>query len=152
MAWPDTGSPVHVVCPSCAGVNRVAVGHAPGKARCGKCRTKLFSGKSWPATQKTFDQHITRNDIPVVVDFWAAWCGPCKGMAPIYERVAEALEPSYRFLKLDTEAEPGLAARYQIRAIPTLMLFNKGRMVAQRAGAADGHTLELWLNAHVLST
>jgi thioredoxin 2 len=145
MAWPKSDDPTHIVCPNCAATNRIPAGLDPLGAKCGKCQTKLFSGKAWAATQKTFDKQITRNDIPVVVDFWADWCAPCKAMAPIYERAANDLEPAYRFLKLDTEAEPEIAARYQIRAIPTLMIFHKGQIVAQKPGAVDRRTLEAWL-------
>ena len=147
MAWPKTDKPVHIVCPNCEGVNRIHPGQDPKGAKCGKCHMKLFSGKPRPATQKTFDKLITKNDIPVVVDFWADWCAPCKAMAPIYERAAEDLEPAYRFVTLDTEAEPELAARYQIRAIPTVMVFLHGQVLAQRPGAVDRRTLESWLEA-----
>jgi thioredoxin 2 len=147
MAWPKTDTPVHIVCPHCAGVNRIHPGQNPKSAKCGRCQTKLFSGKPRPVTRKTFDKLITKNEIPVVVDFWAEWCGPCKAMAPIYERAAEDLEPAYLFVTLDTEAEPELAARYQIRAIPTLMIVLNGRVIAQRAGAIDRRTLESWLEA-----
>ncbi len=92
-----------------------------------------------------FDKQINRSDIPVVVDFWADWCGPCKMMAPAYEQVAAELEPSFRFLKVDTEAEQHLAARYNIRSIPTLMVFRHGSIVAQRAGAVDRNSLRAWL-------
>jgi thioredoxin 2 len=152
MAWPRTGKPVHIVCPNCAGVNRIAAGLDPNKAKCGTCHTKLFSGKAWPAKLKTFDAQITRSDIPVVVDFWAEWCAPCKAMAPYYEQAARELEPDYRFLKLDTEAEPDIAARYQIRAIPTVILFDKGREVARRAGMVDKRSLEEWLAQQTATT
>ena len=96
----------------------------------------------------TFEAEVLKSAEAVVVDFWAEWCGPCKAMAPVYERVAAELEPAFRFVKVDTEAEPELAARYHIRSIPTLMLFHKGSVVAQRAGAVDAQTLRSWLRAH----
>jgi thioredoxin 2 len=90
-------------------------------------------------------KHIQQNDIPVVVDFWAEWCGPCKTMAPAYEKVAAELEPQFRFLKVDTEAELSLAAQYNIRSIPTLMVFKNGAVAAHRAGASDANSLRSWL-------
>ncbi len=105
------------------------------------CHKPLFTRHAIPATAETFPKHIQQNDIPVVVDFWAEWCGPCKMMAPVYEKVAAELEPQFRFLKVDTEAEPALAAKYGIRSIPTLMLFKNGAVAAQRAGASDANSL-----------
>jgi thioredoxin 2 len=135
----------HIVCPNCNGVNRVPTDKPAAKARCGRCHQPLFGGKPVAATSQTFDTQISRNDIPVVVDFWAEWCGPCKAMAPVYERVATELEPEFRFLKVDTEAAPDLAARYNIRSIPTLMVFRGGKVIAQQAGAVDASRLCAWL-------
>ncbi len=135
----------HFVCPHCVAVNRVPAVRPAREAKCGVCHKPLFSGHPSAATTETFARHIGRNDIPVVVDFWAEWCGPCKMMAPVYERVAAELEPAMRFLKVDTEAEPELAARYGIRGIPTLMVFRGGKLVAQRAGAMDAASLRAWL-------
>ena len=104
-----------------------------------------------PVSTSSFATHVQRNDIPVVVDFWAEWCGPCKAMAPVFERVAGELEPELRFLKVDTEAEAELSARYNIRSIPTLMLLYKGNVIAQRAGAVSAETLRQWLSQHAPS-
>ncbi|HEV7274752.1 MAG TPA: thioredoxin TrxC [Devosiaceae bacterium] len=135
----------HIICPSCGGTNRVPTGRDPRQARCGRCGTALFSGAPMAATAATFDKQISRSDVPVVVDFWADWCGPCHAMAPIYEQVARELEPRMRFLKLDTEAEPAIAGRYNIRGIPTLIVFKHGKVLAQRAGVVDATTLKGWL-------
>jgi thioredoxin 2 len=140
-----SGAGRHIVCPHCAAVNRVPASKDATTGKCGKCHRPLFTGHAVPATAATFPKHIQQNDIPVVVDFWAEWCGPCKMMAPIYERVAAELEPEFRFLKVDTEAEPALAAKYGIRSIPTLMLFKNGTVAAQRAGASDALSLKNWL-------
>jgi thioredoxin 2 len=139
---------LHIVCPNCQSVNRVAAGRDAGKGKCGRCHQPLFSGHPVAATAQSFDTHVRRNEIPVVVDFWADWCGPCKMMAPHYERVAGELEPGFRFLKVDTEAEQALAARYDIRSIPTLMLFRGGKLAAQQAGAVDAARLKAWLHQH----
>ena len=138
----------HIVCPHCMSMNRVPLSKPAREARCGRCHEALFTGLSMAANSASFDVHIQKNDIPVVVDFWAEWCGPCQAMAPVYERVAAELEPDFRFLKVDTAAEQGLAARYGIRSIPTLMLFKKGAVAAQRAGAGDAQSLRTWLRQH----
>jgi thioredoxin 2 len=137
--------PTHIVCPHCDSINRIPSERPAGKAKCGHCHKQLFEARSLPLSTKSFTTHIQHNDIPVVVDFWADWCGPCKAMAPAYERLAAELEPEFRFFKVNTEAGPELSARYQIRSIPTLMLFHRGSLVARHAGAADSGTLHSWL-------
>jgi thioredoxin 2 len=142
----------HIVCPHCNSVNRVPREKGARAAKCGRCHQPLFTGRAVPASAESFATHIQHNDIPVLVDFWAQWCGPCKVMAPVYERLAAELEPEVRFLKVDTEAAPELAARYSIQAIPTLMLFKNGAVVARQAGAVNAEQLRSWLRQHAAST
>lgn len=139
----------NIVCPHCDAINRIPGDKPAAQAKCGRCHKELFSGKPYPVSARSFAVQIGRNDIPVVVDFWADWCGPCKVMAPAFERVAGELEPEVRFLKVDTEAERDLAARYDIRSIPMLIMFRKGGIVAQRAGASDAQSLRMWVQQNM---
>ncbi|OKY74953.1 MAG: thioredoxin [Desulfobulbaceae bacterium DB1] len=140
---------LHVVCPVCGSVNRLAVEKAAEGPVCGKCRNRLFSGQPVALTNDTFAKHIERNDIPVVVDFWAPWCGPCKMMGPVFAQAAAELEPRVRLAKVDTEQEQALAARFAIRSIPTIVLFKNGREIVRQAGAMDQATLLRWVRSHL---
>ncbi|MEP4547327.1 MAG: thioredoxin TrxC [Saccharospirillum sp.] len=143
------GDSVHVVCPACDAVNRIPAARLADGPKCGQCKSALFTGKPLALTAANFEKHIGRSDIPVVVDFWAPWCGPCKMMAPQYEQAAQSLEPAVRLAKLDTEAHQALGARYNIRSIPTLAVFKGGREVARQAGAMGMNDIIRWVRSQL---
>ena len=133
-------------CPSCGTLNRVPPERLAEGPSCGKCKAALLDGKPVPVSEASFDAAVLRTELPVVVDFWADWCGPCHAMAPGFERAAAELKPRVRFAKLDTEAAPGIAARYGIRGIPTLILFQAGKEAARVSGAMDARAIQAWVS------
>jgi thioredoxin 2 len=139
----------HVVCPHCTATNRVPRERLADGPTCGKCKRPLFEAHPAELTGASFLRHVESGDLPVVVDFWAPWCGPCRAMAPHFERAARELEPDVRLAKLDTEAEQEIAARYGIRSIPTVVAFKGGREVARQSGAMDFASLVRWVRSVV---
>jgi len=137
--------PLHVVCPRCDAVNRVPPERLATEAKCGKCHSPLFAATPLALDEGRFGKHLERSDLPLVVDFWAPWCGPCRMMAPVFEAAARRLEPRARLIKVNTEEAQGLAMRYGIRSIPTLAIFKNGKEVARTSGAMDLGTLENWV-------
>jgi thioredoxin 2 len=134
-----------LVCPACGAVNRLPLTRIAQRPNCGKCHGRLFTGQPLVLDARAFARRTDHEDIPLLVDFWAAWCAPCRMMAPQFEAAAHHLEPNMRLAKVDTEAEPELAARFGIRSIPTLVLLRHGREVARRAGALSASQIERWV-------
>jgi thioredoxin 2 len=138
-------NPIHVVCGHCDSVVRVPRERTSDTPVCPKCRSALFDGHPITLRTVSFDKHATRNDLPLVVDVWAPWCGPCRMMAPHFEEAARRFGSQARFAKINSDEEPNLSARFGIRSIPTLLIFTNGKEIARQSGAMDLKTLSQWL-------
>lgn len=140
-------NPILVPCAHCAAMNRLAPARLGESPKCGRCHQPIFSGKPIELAEADFDRHIVRGELPVLVDFWAPWCGPCLSMAPQFAAAARELEPRIRLAKVDTEAQPALGSRFGIRSIPTVILFHRGREIARQSGAMSSAQIMNWVHA-----
>ena len=143
------GGTLNVACPHCHTANRVPAHRLGDAPKCGTCSRALFEGHPAELAEADFDRHLARTELPVVVDFWAPWCGPCRTMAPVFERAARELEPQVRLVKLNTDEAQGVAARFDIRGIPTFAILERCREVARISGAMGLTRFVEWVRANI---
>lgn len=144
----DLSQSQHIVCPHCDAINRIPAARLLDKPKCGKCQKLLFVAKPLELTNHNFQKHLERNDIPLVIDFWAPWCGPCKMMAPAFEQASSSLEPNFRLAKVNTESEQRIASQYRIQSIPTVALFKNGKEISRQAGVMGAADIVRWVHAN----
>jgi thioredoxin 2 len=147
----DAATAGYVLCPRCHCLNRLPADRPAEKAKCGACHEPLFAGRATPVDEAGFEKHLAKDDIAILVDMWAPWCGPCRAMAPMFERAAQRLEPAVRLLKLNVDEAQRTASRLGVRGIPALFLFRNGRVLGQMTGVQDAESIVRWARAHLHS-
>lgn len=140
---------IYIVCPQCDITNRVPRARLDENPKCGRCKQSLFNAHPIELTKANFKKHLVNSSIPVVIDFWAPWCGPCRMMSPIFEQASAQLEPKVRLAKLNTEQEQMIAAQFGIQSIPTTVIFVGGKEVARQSAAVDLSSLIRWVQSHI---
>ena len=146
FAMTDT---IHIICPACQAKNRIPAAKLAAGPACGACKASLFPGAPFELDEARLNKHLKNDEVPLLVDFWAPWCGPCRTMAPMFADASRQMSPAVRFAKLDTEQHQGVGARFQIRGIPLIILFDKGREVARQTGVMNAGQIVSWVRQNV---